>query len=477
MTAMKPNLSRRSFLEVLGVAGGGLLLQQTSLGSAALAQPMSGDPKYLLVVYFAGGWDQLLALDPRPQNDPQFQVIGGRAPVTRIQPAYDLAAAEDSGVAAVMTATGGTGVQTSGALSFGPAVPQTLLQHASEFAIVRGMQMDTLTHEVGRRYLITGKFPRGLVASGSSLNTQFAAQTGVRTDVPNLSMNVETYNEGLPASASAVGVGSFRDLLTVMQPQAGVSLPAPSNAAIGVYEAGPDSCTAHGFNAAGLVDGFKDARTLGRGLMNPTKASLFDFRLPAPTPDMANLFTAFNITTAADLTNARGRAAVAGQALANGVSQVVSVTLGEDLDDHFDWAGQQPASLRTGFDALGRLIAYLKTKPAPGTTKTMWQCTNLMVFSEFSRTPMINTREGRDHHLTSSCLLAGPGIRGNTVFGASTNQGMGVTKWNFRTGALDATGGAVIRPPDVHATLLKSMGLSFGHLSNQNPVSLDALIR
>jgi uncharacterized protein (DUF1501 family) len=100
-----------------------------------------------------------------------------------------------------------------------------------------------------------------------------------------------------------------------------------------------------------------------------------------------------------------------------------------------------------------------------------------MVFSEFARTPLVNTREGRDHHLTSSALLAGPGIRGNTVFGASTNQGMGVTKWNFRTGAMDATGGGLIRPPDVHATLLKSMGLSFGHLSNQNPVPLDALIR
>jgi hypothetical protein len=54
---------------------------------------------------------------------------------------------------------------------------------------------------------------------------------------------------------------------------------------------------------------------------------------------------------------------------------------------------------------------------------------------------------------------------------------MGVTKWNFRSGAMDATGGGLIRPPDVHATLLKSMGLSFGHLSNQNPVPLDALIR
>ncbi|MCA2981296.1 MAG: DUF1501 domain-containing protein [Myxococcaceae bacterium] len=473
---MKPTLSRRSFLEVLGVAGGGLLVQQSPLGASAFAQPM-GDPKYLLVVYFAGGWDQLLALDPRPQNDPQFQVIGGRTPATRIQPAYDLAAAEDTGVAQVMTATGGSGVQTAGALTFGPAVPQTLLQHASDFAVVRGMQMDTLTHEVGRRYLITGKFPRGLVASGSSLNTQFAAQTGVRTDVPNLAMNVETYNEGLAASASAVSVGSFRDLLTVMQPQAGTTLPAASNTAIGAYEQTPDSCTALGFNAAGLVDAFKDSRTLGRGLMNPTKAALFDFRFPATTPAMTDLYTAFGITTSADLTNAKGRAAVAGQALANGVSQVVAVTLGDDLDDHFDWAGQQPASLRAGFDALGRLIAYLKTKQAPGTTKSVWQCTSLMVFSEFARTPLVNTREGRDHHLTSSALLAGPGIRGNTVFGASTNQGMGVTKWNFRTGAMDATGGGLIRPPDVHATLLKSMGLSFGHLSNQNPVPLDALIR
>jgi uncharacterized protein (DUF1501 family) len=471
------HLSRRSFLEILGVTGGGLVLQQTPLASQAFAQGMPTDPKYLLVVYFSGGWDQLLALDPRPQNDPQFQVIGGRTPTSRIQPAYDLAAADDPGVAQVLAATGGSGVQANGNLSFGPAVPQALLQHAPDLAIVRGLAMDTVTHEVGRRYLITGKFPRGLVASGSSLNTAFAAQAGPLTDVPNLAMNVETYNEGLPATASAVGVGSYRDLLTVMQPQAGATLPAASNTAITQYEmATPDSCTAHGFNANGLVDAFKDARALGRGLTNPTRAALFNFRLPAP-PELTDLFTAFGITTAADLTNAKGRAAVAAQALANGVSQVVSVTLGEDLDDHFDWAAQQPAGLRLGFDALGRLISYLKTKQAPGTMKSVWQCTSLMVFSEFARTPLINTREGRDHHLVSSCLLAGPGIKGNTVFGASTNPGMGVTKWNFRTGAMDANGGNLIRPPDVHATLLKSMGLSFGHISNQSPSPIDALIR
>jgi uncharacterized protein (DUF1501 family) len=224
------------------------------------------------------------------------------------------------------------------------------------------------------------------------------------------------------------------------------------------------------------MDAFVDARKLGRGLMNPAKSMLFDFKLPAPTPAATDLFSAFGITTQADLGNARGRAAVAGQALVNGVSQVVAVTLGEQLDDHFDWAGQQPQSLRLGFEALGRLISYLKSKQAPGTTKSVWQCTSMMVFSEFSRTPLINTREGRDHHLVSSCLLAGPGIKTNAVFGASVDPAMSVAKWNFATGAMDPTG-ALIRPPDVHATLLKSMGLSFSHLSNQSPQTISALLK
>src|SRR5215210_6197621 len=43
--------------------------------------------------------------------------------------------------------------------------------HWQDLTIVRGVMMDTLTHEVGRRYFITGKFPRGLAANGSALPT------------------------------------------------------------------------------------------------------------------------------------------------------------------------------------------------------------------------------------------------------------------------------------------------------------------
>ena len=338
------------------------------------------------------------------------------------------------------------------------------------------MNMDTLTHEVGRRYLLTGKFPRGLAASGSSINTVVSAQTGTPGDIPNISIGTESYNEGLSPAASAVRVGNYRDLLTVMQPQAGAVLPAASETAVRRFEDTDDTCEQHGYDVSGIVEAFKDSRQLSRQLAQPAKASLFDFKLPTPAA-LTELYSAFNLNTSADLTGMRARAAIAGQAMVNGVSNVISVSLANGLDDHFDLFGQQAVSQRDGWDALGRLVAYLKSKQVPGTTKTFWQCTSMMVFSEFSRTPMINTREGRDHHLTSSCLVAGPGIKGNTVFGASSNTGMTTQKWNFATGGLDATGGAVIRPADVHATLLDSMGLSYSHLSNQSPRLISAIKR
>jgi uncharacterized protein (DUF1501 family) len=465
--------TRRGFLEVMGLATGGFLLRQTPLGGA-FAQ--TADPKFMLLVYFSGGWDQLLSLDPRNATLAKYQRIAGRPPTSGIEPAYQQTADATPFVDTIMTATGGTGVQARGNLTFGPAVTDTLLTHSNDLCVIRGMNMDTLTHEVGRRYLLTGKFPRGLSASGSSLNTVVSAQTGARGDIPNIAIGTESYNEGLMPAASAVGVGSYRDLLTVMQPQANAVLPASSEAAVRAFEDADDTCTQHGYDVSGLVTAFKTSRNLARNLAQPAKASLFDFKFPMPAP-LVDLASAFSLNANADLTSMRARAAVAGQAMVNGVSNVLSVELTNGLDDHFDLFSQQAASQRDGWDALGRLISYLKSKQVPGLTKSFWDCTSMLVFSEFSRTPMINTRDGRDHHLTSSCLVAGPGIKGNTVFGASSDTGMQVQKWNFGTGALDPTGGALIRPADVHATLLDSMGLSYSHLSNQSPRVISAIKR
>ncbi len=472
---MTHRTSRRSFLNIAGLATGGLLLQRTLFGGTALAA--DPDPKFFLMVYFSGGWDQLLALDPRDATLPQYTYVGGNEPTSGIEPAYARSVGTSAQVASVMTATSGRGVQSAGNLTFGPAVTPELLAHAPDLSIIRGISMDTVTHEVGRRYLITGKFPRGTSASGSSLNTVFAGRNGSTLDLPNLTLGVESYNDGFDAVASAIGVESAADVQAVLTAQSqSPGLLISSEEALGAFESNSDTCEAHGYDASGLVSAFRSSRMSARRMTQSTSAQLFDFRNPPPNPEVAQLFTEMNIDPKKELNSSKSRAAIAAQAITHGVSQVVAVSLANGLDDHFDLGETHASTQAEGFQALGLLIKYLKSKEYGTSGKSYWAFTSLMCFSEFGRTPLVNVRDGRDHHLTGSCLVAGPGIKGGTVLGATSEAGMGILKWNLETGAQDPSG-KVIRPPDIHASLLRSMSLDYSHLSNQSPQMLSTLLK
>jgi uncharacterized protein (DUF1501 family) len=471
---MRP-LSRRRFLEIAGLAAGGLALHDVLWPAPALAQAAPAGDQLLLLCYFSGGWDQLLVCDPRPHTDARF---AGAAPYqsggTGIHPAYDLV--QDAAVRALLAAEP-SGVQRAGNLSFGPAVPPSLLAHAADLALVRGMNMGTLTHEVGRRYLLTGKFPRGLTAAGSSVTTHVAAAGGSALDLPNLAIQTEGFNDGLPAYASPLQVGGYADVRGVLRP-AGAALPPASAELLAAYRAA--QCEGGGLEGAeAQASLYRASRQKAAGMVQSGGYELFDFsRYPATVPEVAELFEAMGIT-AANPTDARGRAALAGQALARGQAQAVSVELSSGLDDHDAWGANHATELRAGLDALGRLIAFLKAREFRGTGTSVWSHTTLLAFSEFSRTPLLNGRDGRDHHLCSSCLVAGPGLRGNVVVGASSDLKMAAQAVDPATGLVRtaATGGIPLRPADVHATLLASMGLPAAHLGNQSPRLLTALLR
>lgn len=68
---------------------------------------------------------------------------------------------------------------------------------------------------------------------------------------------------------------------------------------------------------------------------------------------------------------------------------------------------------------LSALLNTLKERDLLATT-------SIMVTGEFGRTPKINARAGRDHWPRAfSVLMAGGGVRGGQVLGASDDQGMG----------------------------------------------------
>src|SRR5205823_5951750 len=117
--------------------------------------------------------------------------------------------------------------------------------------------------------------------------------------------------------------------------------------------------------------------------------------------------------------------AMAYQALKYGMAQCVSVQITDQLDTHdARWATEQPLQQSAGWTALGLLVSDLESTDDPVRGGKLIDHTTIIAFSEFGRTPLLNVRDGRDHSLTSSCMLLGAGVPGNKVVGKSSDVNM-----------------------------------------------------
>jgi uncharacterized protein (DUF1501 family) len=75
----------------------------------------------------------------------------------------------------------------------------------------------------------------------------------------------------------------------------------------------------------------------------------------------------------------------------------------------------------------------------------MLDSTLIMVMGEFGRTPKINTDEGRDHHPSAwSAVLAGGGVRGGVVWGATSDTGEQVVDKPTKVADLMATAATLL---------------------------------
>lgn len=474
--------TRRSMLGALGLGGGALILDGF-LGLRHARADVPGDPDdapLLVMCEFAGGWDTLYSLDPRNHQD-----FGD--PAGGIYTGFDLVI-DPPTKSVIENDTSGTGVvmPNGSAVGFGPAIGKLAANHFSDLCVVRGVNMGTLTHEVGRRYFLTGKFPRGLAASGSSLETWWAAASGyVDThQIPNLvAGGAETYNEGLSPLASGLQVPGYAEMLQVLRPlNAAVGVDEKVTQAAAKFHQG-DLCAHHQLDARGHVTNHLSAWTSAQTLANGGLWKHFDFKANPPAgSQLEKLYQTFSVNpanpSAALAGKPRGQAALAAQALVNGISQVVLLRLVNVTDAHFDddWPTNHPAQQRAGFDAVSELISYLKTTLDPK-GKPFWDRTTLLCFSEFARTPRINAQGGRDHHLASACLVAGNGIKGNTVVGATKDSNYDSRPIDLETGAPDDEMGTLIKPSDVHATILEAAKLPYDHITNQSPKLIKAMLK
>lgn len=473
-------LSRRRMLQALGLGSGALILD----GFLGLkhARADIGDPDdapLLVMCEFSNGWDTLYSLDPRNHQlfgDPSGGIYTGFDQVT-----------DPLTKDVIDNQSGGTGlVQPNGSnIVFGPAIGKLASEHYQDLCVIRGVNMGTLTHEVGRRYFLTGKFPRGLAAAGSSLETWWAAASGDLDgfQIPSLvGGGAETYNEGLSPLASGLSVPDYNAMLQVLRPlNAAMAVDGKVTQAAAAFHRG-DFCVERQLDATGQVKTHLSAWSSAQSLANGGLWKHFDFKAnPTPGSPLDRLYSTFSVNKAnpaATLSGtARGQAALAAQALTNRISQVVLIRLVSVTDAHFEdnWPSNHPNLQRAGFEAVSELITFLKnTEDKPG--RSFWDRTTLLCFSEFARAPVINPQGGRDHHLASACLVAGHGIKGNLAVGGNRDTNYDARPMNLQTGAPDDDMGALVRPPDVHATVLHAAGLPYDHISNQSPQLIKAIL-
>lgn len=444
---------RRTLLQAAAGFAGASLLGGLSFKAFAQAADAAPPDRCFVFVYFRGGWDQLLALDPR---DPEV-FTADRIADTRILPGYSLLAQDPSYPVTPVVPPQRPGADPSN-LVFGPAIGR-FAEHYDLMAVVRGINMRTLAHDVGYRYFLTGKEPAGSRARGSSTATEIVGQMKPAVPIPSIAYGIESYNDRFPGSANALRVSRTNDLLLALSPSK-VSLDSEIEKELVDLRGQPVTCEAQLYDRRGLVSAYADARSQMRTVLSNQLDKAFRFELP----ENAAVRAAYGLRSTGPYDDAAGRAALVATALKKGISQCVSISLVTgNLDTHFGTQLTHANALRQGFNALADLVQDLRTTPHPSGNGSFMDHTTMLVFSEFARTPLINATGGRDHHLCSSCVLMGAGIRHNRVIGQSGDIGMAPGRVKLATGELDPEGENIL-PEHVIATVLALAGVDYSNL-------------
>jgi len=481
-------LSRRQLLLGLhaALASGALVLgglgtrnDGSLVPAASVAHANEDDPSelpLLVLFWMQGGWDTLMSLDPRDHTQAPFNQRDNA-----VYTGYDKIAPHHAFFDAGMQESNNTGILTPSGSNIGFGLTmKPLLEHVEELCVVRGMDMGTLGHIVGKRYMLTGKFPRGVTASGSSIPTYWANAHAAKFAMPNLVFNVETFNEGLNPRASGVAMRDVGDLSSVLRRLAPEREPRVGlNQALANFHYQRD-CLDEQLDIGGRIEAhqaaFEQARLLASGKLFPA----FDFgKNPLPGGEIAGLYDAFGIDTGnfeGEMKKPKMMAALAAQALRKGLSQCVSVRLVGYLDTHGDeLLTQHPQRLYEGWQAVADFIRFMKTTLGSN-GKPLWDRTTMVCASEFARTPAMNQGYGRDHFPYSGAVIAGPNIVGNRVIGATSDDAYAGMPIDPKTGT-PKEDGEIVRPPDVWATVLESAGMEHEILSNQEPKPIEAMLK
>jgi hypothetical protein len=401
---------RRDFLRVgvLSLLGLSLSKYYALADAAKKAQPMahtSGTADSAILIWLAGGPSHLDTFDPKP--DAPLEIRGN--------------------FKAIDTRAGG--IQVSEHLPH-------IADQMDKLCLVRSMTSPTGAHEIGTHYMLTGFLPLpgfavpsyGAVAS-HLLGPRSALPPYISVQQPGSEMGAgflgAALNPFCPGGDPASRNFQVRDLdspanMTPQKLERRKALREAVDSAFKQHEKGSDTARA--------VDSFYERAYT---LLSSTEArSAFDLK-----KEKDELRDAYG-------RNSFGQSLLLSRRLVEAGVRFTTVTLG-GWDNHVNIFNALGNSHLPMFDkSFATFIADMDQRG-------LLQRTLIVVMGEFGRTPIINRQAGRDHYpRVFSFLLAGGGVKGGNVVGASDARGM--------EPASDP-----VRPEDLAATIYHCLGIDY----------------
>jgi uncharacterized protein (DUF1501 family) len=391
-------MNRRDLLKYAGAAGALSMLSSPGrrLATAGKLQA-AGTPRRLLLVMAQGGWDTTWALDPKVQS-PKVDV-----PVGAVQRFGNLDVFTDASR---------------------PNVTSFFTKYAASTAVVRGISVASVAHAECVKRMATGTRQE----TNPDMGAIVGHDNGNDLPLPYLILGDTAFAGAYAVSAGRVG--ATNQIIALLDPaQAYKTGPNPpfttssAEDAILTRYAGASADRVRatrgsaGYNRR-RVDDFVEAIGRGKRLTDPTIRAGFGARGRTLT-----------LTSQVDL---------ALDALERDVSQAVMMNTRLAWDTH-DTITDQAGFHETTFAGLTQLLDGMAARPGRTAGTRMIDDTLVVCFSEFSRTPKLNSQLGKDHWPVTSALVIGAGVKGGRAYGASTDA-MEAATVDYHTGAVSASG-------------------------------------
>lgn len=414
MSSLDLTLSRRRLIQAAAAcAGVGMLGSVDALLAQQARASARGERKFLFF-FASGGWDAT-PLDPKFDVD-GFSPVDG----TDMDPDTTLARAGN-----LSWSTGPD--RRNMDVFFG--------RWGSRCAILRGVNVHSAGHESGTQWMMTGT----TASERPDWPTIIAANATIDYPMPHLVFSGPAYPGPLGAAVVRGGGGSLLSLIDGSY-NTSVDRPAPT-----IPQPADSMMDAALFRRASRLASQLDGQ--GRDRMEDLLGNL--------ERSMELEGRRFEAGLGQQARGLLAQAQMSLELMRLGLTRTAMIRIPGGWDTH---GGNQlvGAQLDAFFGALDSLFERMDRTPGT-TTPRLSQEVTVVATSELGRTPRFNGSRGRDHWPYTSMLIAGSGIQGNRVIGATNDRFISLPS-DFATGE-PRDSGDILGVENVGVTLLRLAGI------------------